>query len=180
MRVRGDGFTLLELLVVILILSVVASIGVLAVKRSLGGIQVRTACRSLVQVMNYARLAAVEERIPYEVRFDTKAASYWLNPLGEEAETDKNPTRHLPPARFLPEGVFLRITTERTEDGEDGEKAVVFHPDGGADLAVIHVGDNQDYIHTLITSPATGQVRDLKGKIPAEEVWQSHKERRRK
>ena|SRR3989442_969447 len=72
-QVGARGFTLLELLVVILILALAASVVTPAVGRSTDAIRVRAKVASLSAILRHTREQAIGSRKPYTVNIDPDA-----------------------------------------------------------------------------------------------------------
>jgi len=109
------GFTLLELIMVLLLLSVLTGMAVPAFRHYHERISVRMEALRLVETMQYARERAVMSRRPQVVHFDAGRGLYWLSD-GDESHGTSHRRRVLP----FP-------TKIRT-----GVSKAVFHPDGTA------------------------------------------------
>ncbi|AMB86064.1 type II secretion system protein GspH [Pseudomonas agarici] len=110
------GFTLLEMLVVILIISIGTSLLAHSVTGGLDNARERQAKRELSLALRSVRSQAVLSGQPTTLHFDLRRDSYRI---GHQAE------------HFLPEGMHLRLTTAvDLSSSRDG--AVEFYPDGGS------------------------------------------------
>ena len=111
-----NGFTLVELLVVITIFAVASVIAIPAIKSSLPGVQVRKAAREAVSVMREARGAAI--LLNTEIRFV-------LSTENNKYEVEGTPTRGNWDARLQ-----IRLITADIERIDEQTAAIRFFPDG--------------------------------------------------
>ncbi len=159
------GFTIAEMLVVVVIIALVASVG--------GGIYVGTykrmlvekAARDFVLAAKYARIMAIERQRPYEIALDPNNNGFWLATTQQNIETGEAQQvivrdLYFKPVEFGGDVKFegIQITSAgweaATETDEAGE--IVFSPSGTADSAVIQIGDGKNH-YTVSISAATGR-----------------------
>lgn len=125
-RGKGGGFTLVELLVVMVIIALVMGLVATSLSRSISGAEARVAARKVVAALRYTRVRAILDKQETVFMVDTEARSY------------QAPGR---PAVTLPEGVDVSLTTARSELTSEEAGGIRFFPDGGStgghvDLAV--------------------------------------------
>lgn len=114
-RTQG-GFTLLEMLVVIVLIAVAVGLVSYGITRGLDNVRAREAARTLALTLRGARTQAMTSGQPASVNFDL-AARHYLPPPG-----------HLQP---LPDGMNVQLTTAQVL--RQGQRAdVVFFPDGSS------------------------------------------------
>ena len=160
-RRRRAGFTLVELVLVLVVLCVVLGMAVPQLKGFLTGSSTRDAATQLVALTQYARGKAAAESRTYRLTFDPAAGEYQLTaqeagnggafaPLGSDfGRTFTLPTRR---------------TVELTRPGAAGTAAagtagpndIDFRPDGSCDPAVIRLTDG-DGIVTLVAAPSPAE-----------------------
>ena len=116
-RTSGRGFTLFELLVVLVVLLLVAGIGVPALTGG-GGIELKAAARTLAAGLRHTRQQALSDRQPRAFTLDVEARWYQL-------ATD---TR----VRSLPANLGLKLFTARSELDGEGRGSIRFFPDGSS------------------------------------------------
>lgn len=170
------GFTITEMLVVVVIIALIASVG--------GGIYVGTykrmlvekAARDFVFAAKYARIMAIERQKPYKIKLSAAGAAdaaeaanngfgLVIDEFNQETEqTEQVVVRDLyfKPVQFTGDVKFegVQITPagwEATTETEDEEtREIVFSPSGTADSAVIQIGDGKNH-YTVSISAATGR-----------------------
>ncbi len=112
------GFTLLELLVVL----VIAAAGAALILPNLGGgmaaLEIRGAARELASALRFARGQAIAERGPAALTLDVEAKRYRLS--GRERDYE------------LPSGIDLKLLTGRSELLDENAGRITFFPDGSA------------------------------------------------
>ena len=159
------GFTIAEMLVVVVIIALVASVG--------GGIYVGTykrmlvekAARDFVLAAKYARIMAIQQQRPYEIALDSNNNGFWLATTQQNIETGEAQQVIVRDLYFKPvesggdvkfEGIQITSAgwEAATETDEAGE--IVFSPSGTAQSAVIQIGDGKNH-YTVSISAATGR-----------------------
>jgi len=111
------GFTLVEILVVIMIMGVIAAMIGSAMGYSLTGQQMRSASRDLIAALRYTRGQAIVKREPQVLMLNVDEKSY-------RAATRASVK--------LPEQFDLAIETARQEMVSEGEAGIRFYPDGSS------------------------------------------------
>jgi len=159
------GFTIAEMLVVVVIIALVASVG--------GGIYVGTykrmlvekAARDFVLAAKYARIMAIERQRPYEIALDPNNNGFWLATTQQNIETGEAQQvivrdLYFKPVEFAGDVKFegIQITPAGWEAATETDEAreIVFSPSGTAQSAVIQIGDGKNH-YTVSISAATGR-----------------------
>jgi len=111
------GFTLIELVVVIMLLAVVTALAASAVSRGLPGQQLRRASREIAAELRYTRARAIATGRPQAFVFDTRTRA-WRGPDRRHGQ--------------VPASVAIVATGARSEQEGDGTAVVRFFPEGAA------------------------------------------------
>ncbi len=161
------GFTLIEVMLVVLIISLIAGVGGGIYTGTYKGMLVEKAARNFLLTAKYARVMAIEQQRRYELYLDVSGNRFYLTTmqLDEEAgQAEKIIVRdaYCKPIVFEGDVRFedIKITPvglEATDEDEE-EQIIVFLPDGTAQLAVIQIGDDRTH-YTISISAATGKAK---------------------
>jgi len=174
-QVSIRGFTLVELMVVIVLIGIMTAIILPEMKGTYEDALLRSTSRDLVSVCDLAASHAVSLNQSLVLRFDLNAGRYSIEPpsLGNRA-------RASPALRDIPGGqgswdtrVSIEVrktnedpTGEASEPGTGGpvraggrDEGIVFHPDGTADASEIMLRDRDGFRLALRINPITAQVR---------------------
>lgn len=151
------GFTLLELMVVVLLISAFVFIAIPKIKSGTE-INIKSASTNLTGTIKYLYNEAAFKKNIYRLVFDIDTGEYWVEVLDNNEYVVSN--EYLLKKRTLPAGVhFKDVVTERTLNRnklDDQKEFILFLPTGFVEPAVIHlVTDSEDY-YTLQTKPYTG------------------------
>ena len=120
-RLRGGGFSLVELLVVVVLIGLLVSMVGGSVIRNLDGVKVRRASKDLLTALRYTRGQAVVSRAEKTLEVNVEERSY--------KAPDKEPVS-------LPEGVDVTLKTAAF-DLDKAIGKVRFFPDGSSTGALI-------------------------------------------
>ena len=172
-KAKREGFTLAELMAVVLVISLLAGLG--------GGIYVGTfkrmlvekAARSLLLTAKYARIMAIEQQRQYKIHLDLTNGEFYLATTQYDEETEQSahvivqdpycrPVQLEGDVKFEDVQVTPVSLETSDESGSEEEQTIVFLPNGTADLAVIQIGDDKTH-YTLSISAATGKVKVYSG-----------------
>ncbi len=116
-RGRERGFTLVELMVVMIIIAMIMGLVATSMSRSVSSAEARAASRKLVSSLRYTRARAIIDKQEQVFEVDTENRSYQA-PGRDKIE--------------LPEGVDITITTARSEVTSEDVAGIRFFPDGGS------------------------------------------------
>jgi len=140
-RARQNGFTLLELLVVITLLALSAAwVGVRLPAGERGNLD--AAARTLVADLRYLRSRAMLDNADTAILFDLSANLYRSERTGV--------------TRLLPAGIKVSLSIDARDLNPDGGK-IVFHADGSSSGGEIHL-DQDGRMRQVATSWLNGYV----------------------
>ena len=137
------GFTLIELMVVMVIIALIMGLVATSMSRSISSAEARAASRKLVTSLRYTRARAIIEKAEQVFEVDTENRSYQA-PGREQID--------------LPEGVEVTITTARSEMTSEAISGIRFFPDGGSTGGHIELTVN-DREYRVNVAWLTGETR---------------------
>lgn len=120
----ASGFTLMELLVVLVLVAVIVALAPPLWSNAVPAAEHRAAARQIAQMLKAARSEAVARRIDVPVEFDLTARQIRLAAPQGAATSNRVYT--------LPEGIALELTTTVAETQSPERASVRFYPDGGS------------------------------------------------
>jgi general secretion pathway protein H len=114
---KTGGFTLVELLVVLVIASLVLAMVGTSISRNISGAEMRNAARKVAASLRYTRTQAILTKSEQVFLVDTENLTYQAGE--KKAET-------------LPEGMKVELNTARSELTSETVGGIRFYPDGGS------------------------------------------------
>ncbi len=114
---RQHGFTLIEVIAVLVLIAIVVGSIAFSFSKSLGGAKIRSSVKDVVAALRYTRGQAI-------VKGEEKALE-----VDVEARTYQAPGKSLV---TLPEGLDMKLLTAQSELTEDGKGRIRFYPDGSS------------------------------------------------
>ena len=137
--VKSRGFTLLELLVVLVIISLMSALIVPSLAGSLSGMNLKTNAKKISAALRYAQSRAVSEKVTCEAWFDfdkNKVSIIAVAGLKDEAgrdHSDKDMEKtEKPKTYFLPDGIRLEKGVSSSIEVDSGLFRILFLPAGGS------------------------------------------------
>jgi len=163
---RAAGFTLVELLVVMILIGLILS---LALPRFSGfgeGEQMRSAARHLAGMALEAHSQAVTETRPYFLCLNLGKGRYWLS----QARPEKNDVETVPvDARPLPRGLVLEdIILPGEGMVREGVVSFGFWPNGGNEAGTLHLKQESGQQMSLFLRPYFGRMDIQEGYLREE------------
>ena len=147
------GFTLLELLIVVLILAVVVGVSVPRFSRTFRHLQLQLFAADVAKLLTYASKRAVARGEMLRIHFDVEGRRYWLAQAQEAS----------PKAKFKRvAGKFGRISSvPEAISLHPSAREVTFYPDGRADPFEMFIFDESREGYRLVADAWTGRVKLL-------------------
>jgi prepilin-type N-terminal cleavage/methylation domain-containing protein len=162
------GFTLLEVLIVLVIVALIIGIAVPNFRGAFEQSKLESASRNLATMFGTAQHLSVIHRLMFQIKFDSNNQEYQIVPdSGFLKDNDDLPNfarRHK-----LPDGVkfgTVTINTPTTSETGSGLEYLAFYPNGSSDGATISIYDESGAIVTLQVMKATGLVKVTAGPPP--------------
>lgn len=165
-RTRKSGFTLLELLAVIMVIGVILGLALPRVS-SLGRAELRASARRLSGTIRLGYHLAVLNKKNYRLLLDLDQQTYQIEErMGDEYVPVQS---ELLQPRVLPEGVWIREVriADRECENECLKEYIYFSPYGYVEEAAIYLCDDDEQTgYTLLTQPMIGKVVIKDGYVP--------------
>lgn len=170
-RTSDDGFTLLELTVVVFILAIVSSFVVPRIS-DVAGVELGATARRIGQSVRYLYEEAALRGTVYGLVFDLEEQRVHVVRLdaetGEFAEDDALLSRAL----TIPDGVRLvAVVLPSVGRLDQGAIPVYFYPEGFADPAWIQLADDRERAYTVIVDPIRGRADVVDGVVGPDDAF---------
>ena len=175
-RTRAGGFTLLELIIVLIIIGIASALVVPRLVGGMGSLDVRTASGKVAASLRYARSQAVSQKINYTAVFDLERKRLTIIPSSESAgegdedgaEVGKESAGIQGKTYDLPGRVFFERVSEGNEYMSDEEIdaeifRIGFYPSGGSDGGEIALVNERGKRYTVRVDIITGTVKVARG-----------------
>jgi type II secretion system protein H len=181
---RRRGFTLFEIMIVVVILGLVLAITLPSIKGTIGKTRLTTSAREITALMRFARSVAVLTESRCELRFSPEEDTFQLvayDKNGERVEVEERRARRrhadegnplvigadMLNVQQLPRRVhFAVIYTAADLTEENGLPRVIFYPDGSATPATVAIEDEDGKTIRVEVYRTTGMTRVEDGLPP--------------
>lgn len=164
MRGRRNGFTLIEITIVVFILALVAMLVAPSLQRVVGG-DARSASRDLAGLAAALVQEAIATRTIQRLYYDLDTDEFWVTTLVSRGGVlEEGPP--VGPKRALPAEVrFEDVATPHHGLVTDGTAFTQFFPSGGVTRTAIHLEEGDRSRYTLTINPITGRVTVVAGYV---------------
>jgi prepilin-type N-terminal cleavage/methylation domain-containing protein len=149
----SSGFTLLELLVVIVLAGVIVALAVPSMRDTLTGDNLKKASRQFIGMERKLRGEAVRDQIDYILCLDLPNSTYWV--LASDMTPEKQDEIKKRPQHLPSDVVILDIVGENNKKQSDGEARIKFGKNNICSPAVIHLAYEEDRM-TIVINPFLG------------------------
>ncbi len=155
---RAGGFTLVELVLVVIILAVILGLAVPNFKNSFSRLLLQQTASDLSYAMQYAQSRAIQNGLQEKLVFDEQRKTYVLHEERDDEETGEKefaaPRGRWGRVRAVPGRITLEIVPDE----------INFFPDGKIDRLRVYVCQKNDCM-TVSTREQTGYVDVYEGRL---------------
>ena len=146
---KKNSYTLVELLLVVIILSIIAGIAIPSFRKTYLNLELDNSANNLALLMRYAQAHSVLERRIYRLNFDLREKRCWLTKQLEGApNTFEAVSSRLGKSLILPKDIEIESESE----------FVNFYPDGKIDGISIYLKNKNNKTVTVSTEGQIGYV----------------------
>jgi general secretion pathway protein H len=158
------GFTLLELLVVLVIIGAMVSMVAPRMTGTLSNLNAKTTARKIAASLRYARSIAASEKAVYRAQFDLVSRQFLIEKLEGSSTRIKFMGEPRDDAQILhshrfQEELFFTFGEDPTKKSEMNVFSILFYPSGGSSGGDIIIGDAQGEGYRIRVDFITGSVR---------------------
>jgi general secretion pathway protein H len=134
---NDDGFTLIELVVVLILIGISVALVAPTISHSLERAQFRKDIRSVSAMLTLARSQAIAHKVPYTLSIDLDKRTVWVDTT---QQLDKSATKRVTRAP-LSHTDTLRVNAQNREK-TSGIGTLIFYPNGSSGGGTIQMGHN--------------------------------------
>jgi general secretion pathway protein H len=133
---RPNGFTLVELLVVLIVIGLIIALAPIALYRTMPSLELRTTTRELAAALRNTRSTAIRDNREMALTLDVEASWYRLD--GREGEQEIDPE------------IELKLLTATIEAENENVGRIRFFPDGTSTGGQITLARGEDTYYILV------------------------------
>jgi prepilin-type N-terminal cleavage/methylation domain-containing protein len=157
------GFTLVELIVVMVLITMMTAFAIPKIRSSLFTDQLRATARKFIGLVAETGQEARSKRTEVKLRFDREQHLFTTAPAAGIAEDDT--IKRYPTVRVSESVQVVDITSVHSGKKTLGELVILFSPRGYVDKTVVHLRDDGGDELSVILSPFLGVTRVLEGYV---------------
>ncbi len=148
---KDDGFTLIELIIVVILVGLMAALAAPAIGNSLSSIRLNTSIRRLSAVLRNTRSRAIADKQNYRISFIPEGTSYsYPTTSGDKSIT-------------IAHGIQIKSVYQADEDIEMEELNLYFYPKGNSNGGKIVLENEREQSFYLIVDAISGRVKIGRG-----------------
>ena len=166
------GFTLVEMILVIMLISLIAGVGGGFAAGTMKSLQVKKAARDFMINAKFARITAIEQQEICAIEINKDENLYGVvveryNPESGEVErvlvrNQFSKPEKLPGSVQFEEIQINNLGVPVTMEESEASMFILFYPDGTSQSSIVQIGDGKDH-YTININPVTGRTKLFNG-----------------
>jgi type II secretion system protein H len=159
MLINVRGFTLIELMIVVTIITVVGGIATPSLLSQLPDYRLKGTTRTVFATLQYAKMSAASAGKEYRVQFllDPAPQRYQLQQGNSFSGSDNWKNVHYSTA--IPPQVWIDHATDYRGTHQSGISTIAFNPTGTASSGGIYLENSRGSLRSVKVSSTTGRIR---------------------
>lgn len=163
------GFTLLEILLVVVIVAIIVTVASPRFQKTLTTIQLANTAQDIAQLMRYLKVKANSEKVLYQLKLDLPNRKYFAQKITSSAPVMYDTSKLIPSGihvaatsniiNFFPDGsmdqVSIYVFRGDSDYSKDMEKMIQKEFSLGQVQSLAHT----EYVYTITTQPSIGKVK---------------------
>jgi len=161
-ELRDKGFSLIELIVVMILLSLTGALVVPSLSRFSKGVELKGAVKRVAAILRFSRSEAVNQGKVYQVFFDAELRQVRVQPAEtEEGKAEGEPAEQKPSQKIYIMPPSVQIKEVKAEEPEFPSElpTIEFYPNGGSNGGSILLDGGDGKVFKITVFFLTGEVR---------------------
>lgn len=158
------GFTLLELLIVCLLISISLTLAIPSLRSSLVTDELGSGSRKIISLIKSCRAKAISGHEAFRIYYDAAEGKVWYQP----AETKEDDETLVPHSSItLPPGIRIQEIKQATASNKQdfSKNGIWVSREGYMDKTAIRLTDNQNRSLSLLVSPFLPAIKVIEGSV---------------
>jgi len=158
-RNKRAGFTALEIVVVLIILSIFSTFAIISYSTYRRQARIKNGAQTVISTLTTARALAINQNASFQVCIDIPNSHFWIDKLDRKGEIVKP---KLTGVNFLPEGALFSEIRKNNYSYYSGIVTILFRSNSTSEYTSIYlIGENMDgsvstNYYTIRVYPSTG------------------------
>jgi type II secretion system protein H len=167
---RGRGFTLVEIMIVIILIGLMAGVGTAFSIGTYQSLLVKKSARDFLVAAKFARITAIEQGQSCRIDINRNENAFAITVEQADSQTGETAATVIRNVFFKPvkmtgdvrfEDIQIDGVSMMTDESE-AAASIVFYPDGTSQGCIVQIGDGKDHF-TATINPANGRARLTRG-----------------
>ena len=161
-ELRDKGFSLIELIVVMILLSLTGALVVPSLSRFSKGVELKGAVKRVAAILRFSRSEAVNQGRVYQVVFDADMRQVRVQPVvAEEKKAEGEPAPEKPSEKVYSMPPNVQIKEVKVEEPEFPSElpTIEFYPNGGSNGGSVLLDGGDGKVFKITVFFLTGEVR---------------------
>ena len=150
----ANGFTLMELVLVLVVISVVLALSAPSLRGFFASRQTADAAMTMLSLAKWARSEAIAQGRPCRLNIDASSGTFWLTV--QQAGTFVRLNSEMGRQFRLPEGASVSVQSDQPDSAPS---YLQFYPNGRSDVATVEITGRQGEVFSITSASATEPFR---------------------